>query len=246
MLLVDVHEPLDIFGYLKQTVPQVERASLNGEGKYFADYVWTNRDNEFEQVERKHWTEIIPDIDKVEKQLDTQRSEAKVHYLLVEDLLMPTSTGATSYTNLEERTRRGGGTYLGSKSGWKVKNQPQVYHRVMSWLYKLSKSGVEVWHSPNKIATATIVSILYHRSQRAEEENWAFQDYYRVKPPKVKLNPHVISLMGIHKARIGPAKGRLLVDAFGSLAGAVGASETNLVQVIGGASARTFMRAVGR
>ncbi len=246
MLLVDLHEPDDIFLLLKQTIPQVEKSDLNGEGKYLADYLWTNRDSEFEQLERKHWTEIIPNIDKTEHQLDTQRFKAKLHYLLVEDLFLPTSTGGTSYTNLSERTRKGGGTYLGSKRGWKVRRQPQIYHRVMSWLYKLTKSGIEVWQSPNKVATATIISVLYYRSQRSEEENWAFQDYYQNKAPKAIRDPHVASLMGITNARIGPAKGKALVDAFGTLQGAVSASELNLVQVIGSASTKTFLKAVGR
>lgn len=246
MLLVDTHEPEDIYLLLKQTIPEVKRSSLNGEGKYFADYLWTNRDNKFEQVERKHWTEIIPDIDKVEKQLDTQRSNAAVHYLLIEDLMVPTTDGVVSYTSIQERQRKSGGRYLGSKKGWRTRNQPQAYYRITSWLYKLSKSGLEIWQSPNKVATATIITTLYHRSLKSEEENWAFQDYYRTKAPRRERDPHVVSLMGIANARLGPARAKALVDAFGTLQGCVLASEVNLVQVIGVASAKTFIQAVGR
>ena len=117
----------------------------------------------------------------------------------------------------------------------------------MSWLFKLSKSGLEIWNSPNKLATATIISTLYHRSLKSEEENWAFQDYYRIKAPKSERNPYVISLMGLHKdARIGPAKANALIDAFGTLVGAINADESNLVQVIGPAATKTFMKAIGR
>ncbi|KKL77961.1 hypothetical protein LCGC14_2029650 [marine sediment metagenome] len=246
MLLVDTHEPDEIFNYLSQTIPEVKRSSLNGEGKNFADYLWTNRDREFEQVERKHWTEIIPDIDKVEKQLDTQRTNAKVHYLLVEDLLVPTGQGVTSYTNIQERTRKSGGIYLSSKRAWSLRKQPQAYYRLVSWLYQLSKSGLEIWQSPNRVATATIITTLYHRSQKAEEENWAFQNYYRIKAPKSERDPHVISLIGLSGARLGPARARALIDSFGTLVGAVNASESNLIQVLGVAAAKTFMGAIGR
>lgn len=246
MLLVDLAEPEDIFKYLSQSVAEVRRSALNGEGKNFADYLWTNKDGQFEQVERKHWVEIMPSIDKVEKQLDEQRTQAAVHYLLVEDLLIPTESGIVSYTNIQERARKSGGRYLSSKRAWANRNQPQAYHRLMSWLYKVSKSGLEIWTSPNRFATATIISILYHRSQKAAEENWAFQNYYHIKAPRSERDPHVISLMGISGARLGPARARALVDAFGTLVGVMSASETNLVQVVGVAAARTFMRAVGR
>ena len=246
MLLVDVHEPDLIFNLLKQTVPEVKRSALNGEGKFFADYLWTNRDGQFEQVERKHWTEIIPNIDKVEKQLDSQRSNAAVHYLLIEDLLVPTDEGVTSFTDIAQRTRKSGGTYLGSKRGWTVRRQPQAYHRIMSWLYKISKSGLEVWQSSNRIATATIISMMYRRSLLPVEDNYAFQDYYRIKAPKSDLNPHVISLMGIHEARLGPARAALLVDAFGTLQGAVSADEIFIMEILGSAAGKTFLRAVGR
>lgn len=247
LLLVDTFEPDIIFNFLKQTVPEVKRSSLNGEGKHFADYLWTNKDGEFEQVERKHWTEIIPDLDKVERQLDAQRSNSACHYLLVEDLLVPTPDGAVSYTNIEERVRKSGGRYLGSKRGWTVRKQPQIYHRLMSWLFMLSKSGIEVWQSANRFSTATIISTMYHRSLRPDEDNLAFQKYYRTKAPRSERNPHVISLMGLHKnAGIGVVRARALIDAFGTLQGAINADESNLRQVLGVVVARNFMQAVGR
>lgn len=244
--MVDVHEPDEIFRLLKQSVPHVERASLNGEGKNMPDYAWLNWENKFEGVERKHWTEILPSIDKVEQQLDSQRFTVEAHSLLIEDLLIPQdSGGVVTYTSLQDASRKNSrGSYLKSKRGW-GNRQPHYLHRIYSWLYKLQRSGVEVWHSANMVVTATIISMMYNRSQMAPEQHYAFQEYYRVKAPRQYRNPAMLAVMGLAKG-IGPAMAKKLLDEYGTIYSIATASKRDLTTTVGSRGAGIILDALGR
>ena len=91
-LLVDVHEPKEIQGYLGQTL-DLHVCPLNERG--FADYMWTTLGNTVVHVERKQWGEVLSGMDKVENQLREHMSKqpkAKL-LLLVEGMAISSPVG---------------------------------------------------------------------------------------------------------------------------------------------------------
>ena len=236
MILVDTHEPDDIYQLLAQSL-EVQRMGL------WTDYVWANVEGRWIGAERKQWGEVVGRLDEVEEQLSRELRQAEELLLIIEGVIEPTPTGVHIYT------RVGGGKFGFRKQrqyGSPKKPQPYTYSMIMSWLWRLEKEGVQIWMTPNYTATAMALVSFY--KQGLKKEHTTLKRYIRklTRPPK--QDPHVTSLMGIQGAPLGEVRAKALVKRFRTFHNVMVADPLELMMVEGmGATivARLF-HAIGR
>jgi hypothetical protein len=200
------------------------------------------------QVERKHWTEIMPNIDKVERQLDNERTLADETYLLVEDVPIPTVHGMATYEARWEPSPSKGSPRAMFRKMWetgsKGRPQPQLYTRIMSWFWKLDKMGITVVQTPNLIGSAQTLATMWKNSQ--VEEFATFKRYIKAQVKAESRDPQVLTLMGVAGGQVGEKLATLMIDAYGTAYQAMSAAYDDLAVVIGPGRAATFLNALGR
>ena len=234
-LIADVHDPLDIFDLMCQSIP-CERASINEQG--YADYKWPSLNGGLQQVERKTWVEILSTLDSVEDQL---RRERQAHpdvslALLVEGVVTSGPTGGTSI-------------WMFSKSPAKRFMFPTKEFRLplqaaYAWLYEVSKY-MNVYLTPDWASTATMLVAFYKADQK--EEHTTFNRHLR--SIDFHPNPQVEGLMNIMKGtNIGAVRAQALIDRYATIWNVVRASARELAAVegMGLKTAQQLLRRIGR
>ena len=253
MLYVDVYEPGDMVKLLNQVSGITTQVVPLNHGQHRADYVWHDPNGNIFQIERKHWAEIIGKIDEVEDQLDRTRSQAHRTYLLIEDLLIPSQNGALGYSvEWSARPQRGQPRHwfktsrrYGEPSGKvpKIRPQPQLYRRVVSWLDSLDKAGVTTLWAPTMGASAVWISQLYKNSFR--EEFYAFQRYLKPQIKRREKDDQVKMLMRMFYG-VGQVTAQQLVEAYETVWNVLRADVTDLAEVIGLSLAKDICLQMGR
>lgn len=237
-LLLDIFEPVQIEDLVKESIP-VQRTQLNSYD--FADYFWTDCDNNSVQVERKSIDEILSGLDHVESQLRREIYQANRTYLLYEGnfepILMKGKLGCHSFhKTLDGKLMIPGHHYHQDFSG------------VMAWFDQLDRMGITVINTIDYRATASTLVALYKSQQKKQEEHTTFKRYIKPKVYPKPQNSHVETLMGLAGGNLGEVRAKALVDRFGTAWNVFNSSPDQLAQVdgIGYGLANRILKAIGR
>lgn len=239
MLLVDVHEPIQVVELLQQAVP-VSVQPLNERGQ--ADYFWFAVDGHRVQVERKQWPELLANIDKVEEQLDREVKKTDEQWLAVEGVPEPTQYGIDCFKRHDTKT-----LYTRSRRyGTKSKPQPYLMARVESWFWKLDKRGITVRSVSNIHQLVTALVYWYKNSQ--DPGNRMLDRYIKPLVRGESKDPQVLALMAIPRSGIGEVRAKSLIKKFGTAWQVWNEDVTNLsmAPAMGRSAAETMLRAIGR
>lgn len=196
---VDEFEPLQIEAIIKQAIPDTVRAPLN---RYqIADYAWKEVINgELEQQERKQVSEIMADMESVEYQLLRYLQTSSNLTLIVEGILEPEATGCRVFQLTPN------GRYF--RGGYRYKTP---YKKYEAWLIGLERQGVNVWRTASWVGTAHALVLWYQSAQR--EEHTTLNRHIKPKPD-FHPDPHVMTLMNISRANLGPELAERLIKVF--------------------------------
>ena len=245
LILVDVNEPNDMVELLAQSV-KVATAAINLD--HWADYYWWGHKDSTHQVERKQWPEILPNLDKVEDQLDTERFQADTTTLMIEGLPVLTPYGVDSYSVSwsDSPKRRRPGPSLRRLWGTGSKTHPRInlYGRVMSWLYRLDRSGVTIVQTPNMQASAIALISMHNNSLK--EEVAAFSRFFKPRVVAKKRQPYVTTLMGVQGGGIGEVSAKRLIKEFINPYNVFNAPTRDIINLLGPSRGAQFLKAIGR
>lgn len=232
MLEADVHEP-EKFLLIASPVVPCKMEVLN---EYqWADYRWQDYEENWVQVERKTWGEVLASMDAVEDQLRRHlknRPEARLLFL-IEGMVMEDGDG----THILTPTKDGKVFVRGYR-------HTATLNRVYSWLFNVSRY-LEVFQVPNYNATVQFLVQAYKQSKKPPEDHKTFNRYF--KKVTFHPNPQVLALIGIMPG-IGEVKAEALIDRFTTVYGVLSASPGELAQVdgIGPKLSRTLLQRMGR
>lgn len=239
VLLVDEHEPRQIWELLEQSCP-VEIVGLNRDG--LADYVFIDHSGFTRQIERKQTAELLSGIDDVENQLRKEILSADATDLLVEGIMRSTQWGIDSYQWDAKR----GNYKLVRSFGDRIKPRPHLYPMILSWFWGLDKAGITVWQTTDYESTAKAIVAFYSASRKGCHT--ILQRYLKPKQTPRTLDHSILSLMGIEKAELGSVKATALIQKFGSVYGVLTADpkELETVDGIGKKGIARLFQAIGR
>lgn len=195
--LIDVNEPKEVINKVALAKGITFRvAPLNA--RTHSDYVWTKLDEDGElktvEVERKTWSEIVGDLDRVEEQMQRHfllRPDSE-HIFLLEGMAGPYQNGTQIYRE--------------SRSGLYVKGSYSriPFQRFASWLYQCSDYVKVV---PTTNLEASIITLLaMYRSDLANNHSVLHR---QIKKITVNLNPVVGQFMSLF-AGLGEARATAL------------------------------------
>jgi len=239
-LQIDFGEPARAIELLSQACP-VEVLNLNQKG--MADYCWVDAENRLHQLERKRWDELCADINAVEYQLLRYLAVPSDLGLLIEEFVMPTSSGMRTYSKprVDER---------GALKAFHSASYARPYSGIMAKLWSMHRF-IEIWTVPNLDATAIAIAAFYHNSMRPSEEHLTFRRNLLGRP-QFNANPYVRTLMGVidpeRRTLFGPKLSEQLIERFGTPWAVYSASRSELIKVdgIGVTRAQRLWRALGR
>lgn len=237
--MIDVHEPVSIEGVASKVIPVV-RLGLNQQG--FADYLWNNSKGGFEQAERKRVDEILSNMEAVEQQLGKEVADCPQLNLLDNMLLMIEGVAEPVVGGVQTYVMATDGKFFRQSRLYKIN-----YARYEGWVLGIERAGILVWRTSSWLGTAEALLRLYKSAQDGLEST-ALRRHVKSRPV-FHPNPHVQTLMGISRARIGVELAERLIEAFGTAWNVLSQDEGTLastVKGIGKERARTILRAVGK
>lgn len=241
-LIIDMFEPKQIEALVSQSVPTM-RMTLNHGPQGIADYFWFCCDGHRVQVERKQIDEILSNIDGVEEQLGRELSNG------VEETILLYEGTCEPIPGLKAMTQ-----------SWKIARDGKVmvpshkynisYKGFQAWLYQLDKSGITIVHTSHYMATAVALVALYDSSQNPKHTT--LKRYIKEHITVPTFNPHVITLMGIHKGGAGEEIAKALIARFGTAHYTLSQEPESLAETIVGTKqlgivrSKKLLRAFGR
>lgn len=209
--------------------------NLNDQG--WADYRWTDYEQDYVHWERKTWGDLTSSLDSIEVQLREEKArhpEARLG-LLVEGVATPSFLGTQ--------------VYAPSKSARKEvfyanREQATRYGQIQAWLYSVGKF-LEVVHTATLEGTVQALAAMYQNDQK--EEHSTFMRHLRAIT--WQPNPQVEMLMAIGRgAGIGEAKAKELIAEYGTVWRIISAKPEELAKArgVGMHLATRILRKVGR
>jgi hypothetical protein len=236
IILVDIHEPINIILLLKQSV-EVSKGSFNQMG--LPDYSWIAGDGLTDGISRKQAGEVLGDLDGTEVQLRKDMEHTRRLALLIENPFSP----------CVHNNKPGTVVWIPAKDGKLLRQGHKFgtpYSRVYSWLDKLDKSGITIVQTFNWECSAMVIPLLYKNS--CDPESTVLNRYIKRRVRLEERNRHVETLMGVSGVNIGEVKAKALVDMFGTAWNVFSRDpdELTMVNGIGPTLADKFLWAIGR
>jgi hypothetical protein len=242
MIWVDVFEPKEILPLLSQSVT-VSQISLNHQG--FADYMWTDVQNNIRQWERKQFIECVSDLDAVEEQLNHHLNYCQELTLVIENVGVSTAQGVQEY-------RRKGVFFTGQyqfpdpkliKLG-RARPQPGLWSKFEAWKSGLRAQGVLVVETTELEHTASALVAAYNGSMR--EERTTLQRYLTPHIPPFHPDIHVDNLARLKGTRVGIERAKQAITKYGTVYGVLTADREGLETLWGKAVTKSFLEGIGR
>ena len=198
----DIFEPLQIVRGLKQVYSDTTHLPLNQHG--YADYVIDKPDSTPDnQWERKQVPEILSSIDSVEDQL-RRELQAKPDIplgLMVEGIAEPAPGGIQTYILATNGAVFRKGKFFKTR-----------YERYEGFLVGLQQMGITVWRTTSW--EGTVEALVRFQKHALNPDHTILNRYLKI--PMFHPDPHVVTLMGIKGAEIGPKTAEALIAAFGT------------------------------
>jgi hypothetical protein len=242
MIWIDVFEPKEILPLLSQSL-EVSQISLNHDG--YADYMWSDVQNNIRQWERKQFIECVADLDGVETQLNHHLGMCAELTLVIENIGVSTAQGVQEY-------RRKGAFFTGQyqfpdpkliKSG-KARPQPGLWSKFEAWKSGLRAQGVLVVETNGLEHTASALVAAYNGSMR--EERTTLQRYLTPHIPQFHPNIHVDNLARLKGTRVGVERAKQAIHKYKTVHGVMTASRNGLELMWGMAITKSFLEGIGR
>lgn len=236
MIEVDTHEPLDLVRLLDQA-HEVEVKPLNELG--WADFRWMGA-YKYSNLERKTWRDIAQGADSVEEQLShhLKNHPECINRLLIEGAIEPDMKGVLVYNRMSGKN---------IMTPFQVGNQPGQFKKIMGQVAGWSEY-IEVFYSASYAASAILLSELYSRDNKPDEEKNTFRRYF--KHIDWNPNPQVSRMLGmaLNDTGLGPTRVESIIKEYGTVWNAIHATPADWARIpgIGVATARDFMRKIGR
>ncbi len=205
-IVQDVYEP-DYMAQMLSTFMQVQRQNLVQQG--LCDYFWFAGDGHSITIERKEWSDLLSNLNRLEKQLRTATNHADEVALLVEGVAVPLAGGeiALYHTGKNDKYLR------------RAKISGVKYASAMAYIWQLKRTAnITTYFTSTIQATAWALKTFVENSQKADSS--LLQHYVRTRQIKWQSNPQVETLMGIKDDDgyiVGEKKAIELVEQVGCL-----------------------------
>ena len=220
---IDISEPSKMANLVGNLVDTYS-ATFNIQG--FADYVFTDANDQIIQVEKEPSSAILGNMMAIEDEINRHRANA--HHTIVMEVGLP----------------------VPHKDGTKILPYkdfilPMRYEAYIAWRHELFNNGLEYIQVLNDQAAAMAIVAIYNNCQKTDHH--MFKRYLK---PQISwhANPSVRTLMGIVGANLGETKALQLIDRFETLYRVVNCAEEDLEALPGWGkkSIDKFMKAIGR
>ncbi|KKL05325.1 hypothetical protein LCGC14_2607140, partial [marine sediment metagenome] len=214
LVRADVHEPGEIIGGFAQTNTPFKVGPFNSQKH--SDYHWWSVKEEQVEIERKTWGEIVGDLDRVEKQLQTHLltfPDAR-HIILLEGGIIQSATGCQV---LQPR-----GKWL--MGGFESR---RPLSSLYAWLYRVS-SYFEIVPTVNVQASAVAITSMFNADGKAESDTLK----RNIKHLDFDPDPFITQIMGAFPG-VGQARAIQISRRFGSLFEIANATPGQLVAIEG-------------
>jgi len=232
-IVQDVYEP-EYMERLLRGFMQVGRQNLVLQ--HLLDYFWFAFDGHSITMERKELSDLLGNLNRLEKQLRVATNHADEVGLIVEGVPVPLEGGEIGIYHLGKS-----GKYLRQAKISGVK-----YASVMAYIWQLRRTAnITTYWTTTIYATAWALKVFVENSQKPESS--LLQHYVRTRAIKWKSNPMVETIMGVKDeqgAVVGEKKAIELVEQIGSLWDIIHLSPEAIAAVCNGIATGTARRLI--
>ena len=204
-IIVDIYEP-NFMAQLLSSFMSVQKQNLSQRG--LADYFWLALDGHSITIERKEWSDLLSNLNRLEKQLRTATNHADEVGLLVEGVAVPLAGGEIALYQTGKNDK-----YLR-----RAKISGVKYASVMAYIWQLRRTAnITTYFTSTIQATAWALKTFVENSQKKDSP--LLQHYVRTRQIKWQSNPMVETLTGIKDRDgyvVGEKKAIELVKQIGS------------------------------
>ena len=205
-IVQDIYEP-DYMAQLLSMFMQVQKQNLVQQG--LLDYFWFAGDGHSITMERKEWSDLLGNLNRLEKQLRTATNHADEVALIAEGVPVPLAGGEIALYHIGKNDK-----YLR-----RIKISGVKYASIMAYIWQLKRTAnITTYFTSTIQATAWALKVFVENSQKSNSS--LLQHYVRTKVIKWQSNPMVETIMGIKDTDgyvVGEKKAIELVKQIGCL-----------------------------
>lgn len=205
-IVVDIYEP-DFMSQMLAGFMQVQKQNLVKQG--LLDYFWFAGDGHSITMERKEWSDLLSNLNRLEKQLRIATNHADEVGLIAEGVPVPLAGGEIALYQAGKNDK-----YLR-----RTKISGVKYASVMAYIWQLRRTAnITTYFTSTIQGTAWALKTFVENSQKKDSQ--LLQHYVRTRQIKWQSNPMVESLTGIKDENgyvLGEKKAIELVEQVGSM-----------------------------
>lgn len=235
-IVQDIYEP-DYMERMLSMFMQVQKQNLVQQG--LLDYFWFAGDGHSITAERKEWSDLLANLNRLEKQLRIATNHADEVILIAEGVPIPLAGGEIALFRPGKNDK-----YLR-----RIKISGMKYTSVMAYIWQLKRTAnITTYFTTTIQATAWALKTFVENSQK--KDSTLLQHYVRTRQIKWQDNPMVESITGIKDEAgyvVGEKKAIELVKQIGCLWDIIHLAPEEIAQAcdgIGIGTAKRLLKAI--
>jgi ERCC4-type nuclease len=240
MFKQDVHEPSEMIRLLSPVIPDFEVGPINEQG--YADYLWTTKEGEVKQLERKTWQELIGDPDRVEEQLGNHIRSGNYTIFCLEGVPLPLDDEGISTLKDLSLMKKDDRLIFGRRE---MHSSTRNYSSLVAKLYQFEQY-CQVHFTTSLKTTALSLAAFYYNDQKGDENHTTFRRY--IKTVQQSFNPQVQYLLNSFDG-MGPVRAEAIIKECATYWNFLHSDPKELSNKVKGISEKTIIqwqRKVGR